>query len=223
VARILLIEDDAASRQMLATYLLRQGHDVIEAANGVEALSKAHKADLIILDLVLPEMTGWDVAEELRLRQSETPILIASALHAEEERLRGYELGADDYITKPVCLPELSAKIKVILRRCGITDVVSCGSLKLLARERQALVNSKPADLTSLEFDILWLLATNSGRVFTRQQIMDRVWGDYFTGNSRTVDVAILRLRRKLGKAQAAELLETVRGVGYRLRVPAVA
>ena len=217
MAKILIVDDDPAIREILAAYLRREGHQVAEAERGDEALMKAGSAELLILDLMLPGLDGWSVARQLREAGFEAPILMLTARGEEEERVRGFELGADDYVTKPFSPREVVARVRALLRRAGHRDRLVYGGLELRPRTREVFLDGAPVPLSKLEFDLLLVLAQHPGMVFSRERLLDRVWGPDFFGVDRVVDVHIAGLRKKLkDDPEHPRFIETVRGVGYR-------
>ena len=217
MAKILIVDDDPAIREILAAYLRREGHQVVEAERGDEALIKAGSAELLILDLMLPGLDGWSVARQLREAGFEAPILMLTARGEEEERVRGFELGADDYVTKPFSPREVVARVRALLRRAGHRDRLVYGGLELRPRTREVFLDGAPVPLSKLEFDLLLVLAQHPGMVFSRERLLDRVWGPDFFGVDRVVDVHIAGLRKKLkDDPEHPRFIETVRGVGYR-------
>lgn len=217
MAKILIVDDDPAIREILAAYLRREGHQVAEAERGDEALMKAGSAELLILDLMLPGLDGWSVARQLREAGFEAPILMLTARGEEEERVRGFELGADDYVTKPFSPREVVARVRALLRRAGHRDRLVYGGLELRPRTREVFLDGAPVPLSKLEFDLLLVLAQHPGMVFSRERLLDRVWGADFFGVDRVVDVHIAGLRKKLrDDPEHPRFIETVRGVGYR-------
>ena len=217
MAKILIVDDDPAIREILAAYLRREGHQVAEAERGDEALMKAGSAELLILDLMLPGLDGWSVARQLREAGFEAPILMLTARGEEEERVRGFELGADDYVTKPFSPREVVARVRALLRRAGHRDRLVYGGLELRPRTWEVFLEGAPVPLSKLEFDLLLVLAQHPGMVFSRERLLDRVWGADFFGVDRVVDVHIAGLRKKLrDDPEHPRFIETVRGVGYR-------
>lgn len=205
--RVLLVDDDKA--------LL----EVLEAENGEKALALFPRADLIILDLMLPKLDGFQVLAEVRRERPELPILMLTARGEEEERVKGLELGADDYVVKPFSPKEVVARVKALLRRAGLKEELHYGPLRLLPKERQAYLEGKPLPLSQLEFDLLLTLAQHPGMVFTRERLLEKVWGPDFPGIDRVVDVHIAGLRKKLmDDPENPRFIETVRGLGYRFR-----
>lgn len=193
--------------------------EVLEAENGEKALALFPRADLIILDLMLPKLDGFQVLAEVRRERPELPILMLTARGEEEERVKGLELGADDYVVKPFSPKEVVARVKALLRRAGLKEELHYGPLRLLPKERQAYLEGKPLPLSQLEFDLLLTLAQHPGMVFTRERLLEKVWGPDFPGIDRVVDVHIAGLRKKLmDDPENPRFIETVRGLGYRFR-----
>lgn len=214
--RVLLVEDDDGIAEPLTRALAREGFDVERVATGRGALD-APASEFVLLDLRLPDIDGYEVCKELRKR-SETPIIMMTARSEEVDRVIGLELGADDYIVKPFGVRELVARMRAVLRRTGIQEgrtALSVGALSIDTRTRKVMLGDGEIDLTVKEFDILALLASEPGSVFTRSQVMERVWETSWYGASKTIDVHVASLRRKLDDAG---WIETVRGVGFRLR-----
>ncbi len=217
MTRVLLVDDDQAIRELLRAYVQRDGFDVVEAADGVTALEKAPSCDLVVLDLMLPEVDGWEVAHVLKRDRPELPILMLSARGTEEERVLGLELGADDYVVKPFSPREVSARVKALLRRSGLGEALVHGGLTLTPSTRSVTLDGGPVRLSRLEFDLLLTLAQHPGLVWSRERLLERLWGPDFDGIERVVDVRIAALRKKLGDdADAPRFIATVHGVGYR-------
>lgn len=216
MASILLIEDDPAVLEVLEAYLTAAGHQVLEARDGLSGIELAPAADLAIVDLMLPKMTGLEVVRWLGDNLPELPVLILSALGSEEDRVLGLEVGADDYVTKPFSPREVVARVKALLRRQG-PDRLNYGDLNIDPVARRVRLAGEEVALTKTEFDLLWLLVQHPGVAFSRERILARVWGTDFPGVDRVVDVHINSLRKKLGQeANSPGFIETVRGVGYR-------
>src|SRR5438874_6238399 len=223
-ATVLVVEDERKLRDLVRSYLERAGFTVLSTDSGAEAITMALTSvpDLVILDLGLPDVPGETVARELRATgpTAGTPILMLTAKTAEEDRIRGLELGADDYVTKPFSPRELVLRVNAILRR-GKGDSVeekklSVGPITLDSARHQVDVGGKPVRLTSVEFKLLSMLMRRQGRVQERDRLLNEVWGYESVIDTRTVDTHVRRLRKKLGKA--ADAIETVRGFGYRIR-----
>ena len=223
---ILVVDDEPAVTDLLAYNLRKAHYEVLVAADGRQALQRARDAspDLILLDLMLPEVDGLDVCRELR-KTSDVPIIMITALGEETDRVVGLELGADDYVTKPFSVRELMARIKAVLRRtksssgesAPTTLLYAPGDLQMDLEARTVTIGEENLNLTRLEFDLLYHLISNAGRVMTRERLLEQVWGYDFAGDTRAVDSAIKRLRAKLRNASAdAEAIESVRGLGYR-------
>ncbi len=228
--RILLVEDDADIALSLRYNLEREGgYHVASVRDGEAALREAvsHPPDLVLLDLNLPGMDGLEVCRFLRSNPTTAavPIIMVTARVGEAERIVGLDLGADDYITKPYSVKEALARIRAVLRRTPHgpheeTEVLNEGPILVLTAERLVRVADREVTLTRKEFDLLVDLIRNRGRVLTRERLLERVWGYDYPGETRTVDVHIRRLRRKLGDP-GERGIETVVGVGYRFRTPA--
>ncbi len=224
--RILVVDDEPAVSDLLAYNLRKAHYDVLVADDGHTALEQARQTppDLILLDLMIPEVDGLDVCRELR-KTSDVPIIMITARGEEIDRVVGLELGADDYVTKPFSVRELMARIKAVLRRAQSGDKTGKSSkllhgpagLTMDIDARSVLIGDANLDLTRLEFDLLYHLLSNAGRVQTREQLLEQVWGYDFVGDTRSVDSAVKRLRAKLRAASDdADVIEAVRGVGYR-------
>ncbi|AWT37626.1 DNA-binding response regulator [Deinococcus arenae] len=219
MARVLIVDDDPAILEILGAYLRADGHDVREAATGVQARALLPEVDLAVLDWMLPGVSGLDVAREQRRAHPDFPLILLSARGEEEDRLRGLDVGADDYVTKPFSPREVAARVRALLRRSGVRDVVGGAGLSVNARTREVTLDGAPLALTRLEFELLLTLAGHPGLVWTRERLLDRVWGADDPVVERVVDVHLAGLRRKLGEdAARPRFIETVRGVGYRFR-----
>jgi len=226
MTKILIVEDESSFSEALAFLLGKEGFEVSVAEDGREALNLFAKegADLILLDLMIPEVSGVEVCRTIR-STSQVPIIMLTAKDAEIDKVVGLELGADDYVTKPYSSRELIARIKAVLRR-GVSDaelngeleVISVGPVRLDTARHQASINGNPVALPLKEFELLEFLMRNSGRVLTRSQLIDRVWGGDYFGDTKTLDVHIKRLRSKLETDPANPvLIQTIRGLGYKL------
>ncbi len=221
-ARVLLVEDDEALAQALALELRHHGYEVRAEADGPAAIlaSKEWAPELVLLDLGLPSLDGVDVCRRLR-GDSTVPIIIITARETIDDRVRALDAGADDYVAKPFSLEELRARIRAALRRSQPGDeerLLQIGQLQLDADTRTASWSAVPIELTQREFDLLEFLMRNPHIVLSRSTLLSEVWGYEFMGGSNTVDVYVGYLRKKLGRAGAPALIETVRGVGYALR-----
>ena len=214
---VLLVEDEHSIGSMTRGYLERSGYRVVWVRSGEEALAEVdrHPIRIVVLDIRLPGIDGFDVARTLRTR-SDIPILMLTARDEEPDRVAGLELGADDYLTKPFSPRELVARMKAVLRRTdgrSAEDILTLGDVVLDRNAREVAVDDRAVELTTKEFDLLATLLENPGIVISRDQLLDRVWGMTYPGGTRTVDVHVAQLRRKLGRP---ELIRTVRGAGYK-------
>ncbi len=220
---ILLVEDDPRIARTVKRGLAEAGHRVETASDGADGLARALPGgyDLIILDLLLPEMDGLEVCRSLRRQQVRTPILMLTARDAVPDRVRGLDAGADDYLTKPFALEELLARIRALARRSGEGgdgDTLRVGDLILDVARREARRGDRRIDLTAREFALLDFLMRNPGRVLTKDQITDHVWGYDSEATSNVVEIYIHYLRDKIDRGFPRPLIRTVRGVGYTLR-----
>jgi DNA-binding response OmpR family regulator len=221
--RILVVDDEPNIRKVVTSYLRSEGFEVAEAADGEAALAAFDRTDpdLVILDVMMPGRDGISVLTELR-RRSDVYVIMLTARAEETDRIIGLSVGADDYVAKPFSAKELVARVRAVLRRTrpgpAAGDDRPAAGLTVDVERHEVAVDGSPAELTALEFDILAALAAAPGRVFTRRQLLERVWGwDYF-GDERVVDVHIRKLRRALGDdASSPRFIATVRGVGYKL------
>jgi DNA-binding response OmpR family regulator len=220
--KVLLVEDDVDVVRVVKAYLEREGFTVKVESDGDSGLRSAlaEPPALIVLDWMLPRLSGLDVLRSLR-RTAATPVILLTARNDEMDRVIGLELGADDYVVKPFSPRELVARVRAVLRRgAGATvppETLAVGPLRLDASRREATVEGALLPLTTLEFDLLLTFAEAPGRVFTREALIERVWGHEFDGGDRVVDVHVSNVRQKLVAAGADGLLRTVRGVGYAL------
>jgi phosphate regulon transcriptional regulator PhoB len=225
---ILIVDDEPTIAEVVELYLQREGFKVLKAADGMSALDLAAQQppDLVVLDLMLPGVNGLDVARRLRSDRN-TPIIMLTARNEEADRVVGLELGADDYVTKPFSPRELVARVKAVLRRTNPavpqedTHVLAMGDLRLDTAGHSATLRGQPINLTAREFDLLTFLMQHPGQVFTREQLLDNVWGYTFASELSTVTVHIRRLREKIERDPTnPTLLQTVWGVGYKLERP---
>ncbi|MEW6183150.1 MAG: response regulator transcription factor [Bacillota bacterium] len=220
--RVLLVDDEPRIRELLRKYLLAEGFEVGEAADGETALTEAAAGewDLIVLDLMLPGRDGWDVCRQMR-KTLDVPVIMLTARSDEMDRVLGLELGADDYIVKPFSPREVIARIKAVLRRSRkypeAEKQLVLGKVIIDPAARTVTVGTEPVPLTPKEFDLLFALGKAPGRAFRREELLTLIWGYDFYGDSRTVDTHITRLREKLGRAGASPLITTVWGVGYKI------
>lgn len=224
MSRILVVEDDADAAQVVSAYLTREGYAVEVAHDGAAGLQAALTAPpaLVVLDWMLPGVAGPEFLTALR-RAQRTPVIMLTARSEESDRIVGLELGADDYVVKPFSPRELVARVRAVLRRSQAREVAEADEavehrgLRVDPLQRQASFAGREVELTTLEFDLLFALARAPGRVFSRNDLIERVWGPDFTGVDRVVDVHVSNLRQKLASVGAGALLVTVRGVGYKV------
>jgi DNA-binding response OmpR family regulator len=226
--RILLVDDEQPIQTLLSFPLQRDGYEVVQASDGREALARfdEQQFDLVVLDLMLPRMDGLEVCKRLRAQGSTVPIIMLTAKSEEIDKVLGLELGADDYITKPFSMREFRSRVKAALRRAGMThpeaddeQPIEVRGLRIDPTKRTVTRNSDSVATTFVEFEILSALARSPGRVFTRDMLLARVWGDSAYRDPRTIDVHIRHLREKIeADPKEPEYLFTVRGVGYRFR-----
>jgi DNA-binding response OmpR family regulator len=231
-ARILLVDDEESIQTLLSYPLRKDGYHVTSALDGREALQRFTEArfDLVILDLMLPKLDGVEVCRQLRAR-SQVPIIMLTAKGSETDKVAGLEVGADDYITKPFSMREFRSRVKAALRRSSMgasssggerteaEEPVNAGELRIDFDKRTVRMREELVRTTFVEFEILGLLARSPGRVFTREALLERIWGDSAYRDPRTIDVHIRHLREKLEQeAKEPEYIFTVRGVGYRFR-----
>ena len=223
MTRILIVEDEPSLSEPLAFLLQREGYETSVAADGVTALSEfdAENADLVLLDLMLPGLSGTEVCREIRTR-SNVPIIMLTAKDSEVDIVVGLELGADDYVTKPYSTRELLARIRAVLRRRTEDDpadsgILQVGGIRMDVERHTVSVDGSETPMPLKEFELLELLLRNAGRVLTRGQLIDRVWGSDYFGDTKTLDVHIKRIRSKIERVPSTpEMLVTVRGLGYR-------
>jgi DNA-binding response OmpR family regulator len=224
--KLLIVEDDPNLLETLKYNLRKESYDVVTAIDGEQALeiARREKPDLIILDIMLPKLSGFDVCRILR-KEMTAPILMLTAKADETDKVVGLEIGADDYVTKPFSIRELIARVRAMLRRTQIKEIqlpeeraIEIGAIRVDISRHQALLNDAVLDLRPKEFDLLAFLARNKGLVFSREQLLEKVWGYDYAGDTRTVDVHIRWLREKIetDPSNPKQLL-TVRGAGYKL------
>lgn len=223
MTRILIVEDEESFREGLQYMLSREGFEVVLASDGAQGMAEFDKSepDLVLLDWMLPEMPGIEVCKYIRTKSS-VPVIMLTAKDTEVDKVVGLELGADDYVTKPFSTPELLARIRAVLRRGGDIDipnasVIENGPIRMDIDRHAISVNGEDVSMPLKEFELLECLMRNSGRVLTRGQLMDRVWGSNYHGDGKTLDVHIKRIRSKIEPDPANPIyLTTVRGLGYR-------
>jgi two-component system response regulator RegX3 len=227
VTKILVVEDEASFSEALEFLLGKEGFSVVTAETGTEALKKFDQGgiDLVLLDLMIPEVSGTEVCRQIRTK-SRVPIIMLTAKDSEVDKVVGLEIGADDYVTKPYSSRELVARIRAVLRRNSgdaidsESGLMTVGPVRMDVDRHQVAVNGNPVSLPLKEFELLEFLMRNAGRVLTRMQLIDRVWGSDYVGDTKTLDVHIKRLRAKIETDPAnPTLIQTVRGLGYKMEL----
>ena len=227
MTKILVVEDEASFSEALEFLLGKEGFSVVTAENGSDALKKFDQGgiDLVLLDLMIPEVSGTEVCRQIRSK-SRVPIIMLTAKDSEVDKVVGLEIGADDYVTKPYSSRELVARIRAVLRRNSGEDVdlepgvMNVGAVRMDVERHQVSVKGIPVSLPLKEFELLEFLMRNAGRVLTRMQLIDRVWGSDYVGDTKTLDVHIKRLRAKIETDPAnPTLIQTVRGLGYKMEL----
>lgn len=223
--RVFVIDDDENIRQLISLYLLKEGYKIFEFENGELGLAafKKEEPDLILLDVMMPGLDGYDTLKEIR-KKSSVPVIMITAKNETFDKVLGLELGADDYMVKPFEPKELSARIKAVIRRTNIQtqekdeEVVRVPDLTINMTDFNIIYYGETLELPPKEIELLFFLVSNPNRVYTREQLLDRIWGYDFFGETRTVDVHIKRLREKLNRTNSWEI-KTVWGVGYKFRL----
>ncbi len=225
MTRVLLVEDEESYREATSYMLRREGYEVVAAADGRTGLDEFARAgaDIVLLDLMLPGLSGVEVCRQLR-QTSGVPVIMVTARDSEIDKVVGLEIGADDYVTKPFSHRELVARIRAVLRRGQdnepIADVIEAGDVRMNVERHEVTLRGDPVRLALKEFELLEMFLRNPGRVLTRGQLIDRVWGSDYFGDTKTLDVHVKRLRAKLEADPATpKLFVTVRGLGYKLDV----
>lgn len=215
---ILIIEDEKSIQNILRAFLEDAGYSITLADDGMEGIAAFHKDkfDLVLLDIMMPKLDGYTVCEMIR-KEGDTPIILLTALDDEDSQMKGFDLLADDYITKPFSMPLVLRRIKAVLRRTQDKDensfILTWGEIQLDTENFKVYVSGREIVLTAREFEILRLFMENKGRVFTREQLLDLIWNYDYVGDDRIINTHIKNLRRKLG----VDCIETIRGVGYRI------
>lgn len=228
MTRVLVVDDEESFRETLAFMLRKEGFDVATASTGQEALDDLERdgADLVLLDLMLPGVSGTEVCRQIRQR-TKTPVIMVTAKDSEVDKVVGLELGADDYVTKPFSTRELLARMRAVLRRSDAgdplesgEDILIAGPVRMDVERHIVTVDDRQVQLPLKEFELLRILLLNAGRVMTRSQLIDRVWGSDYVGDTKTLDVHVKRLRSKIEADPAdPQLLTTVRGLGYKFEL----
>ncbi|MGO4109543.1 response regulator transcription factor [Paenibacillus sp. YAF4_2] len=218
--KILVVDDDPNIRELVSLFLRREGYEVIEATNGEDALThlEAVKPDLAVIDVMMPKMDGWALCSALR-ESFDMPLLMLTAKGETAHKVKGFELGADDYVVKPFDPPELIVRVKALLKRYRIasSQIVEFGGLSMNRSDFQLVANGEKILLPPKEFELLFKLASYPGKTFTREHLIEQLWGMNYEGDERTVDVHIKRLRERFPEEAFGFRIVTIRGLGYRL------
>ena len=224
MSKILIVDDDPHIRELARVFLKNEGFDICEAGDGVEALSllETTRVDLVVLDIMMPNMDGWELCRQLK-DLYDYPLLMLTARGETHQKLKGFELGTDDYLVKPFEPLELVARVKALLKRYRIatSQTVEIGKLHMDRKTFEISLDGESLTLPLKEFELLFKLSSSPGRTFTRQQLIEDIWGYDFHGNDRTLDVHINRLRERFPEEQHAFKITTIRGLGYRLELQA--
>ncbi|MDO3412760.1 response regulator transcription factor [Saccharibacillus sp. CPCC 101409] len=222
MVHILAADDDPAILELIALYLSREGYSVQKAEDGIEVQEwlGRRRWDLILLDVMMPGIDGFKLCEEIREYYGDVPILMVTARGETEDRIKGFRLGTDDYVVKPFIPEELVMRVKALLRRYKVFsgESLQVGEVLLDASSKEARIGGRPAPLPAKEFDLLYTLAGFPGQIFTRDQLIEKIWGPDYEGDERTIDVHIKRLRDRFPEALGFSI-QTIRGIGYRVEV----
>ncbi|MDF2959557.1 MAG: heme response regulator HssR [Paenibacillus sp.] len=223
MASLLVVDDDNHIRELMSAVLRHEGFEVLEAGHGIEALAvmEASKVDLVILDVMMPEMDGWDLCAKLRNRYPELPLLMVTAKGETQQKVKGFGLGADDYLVKPFDPIELVVRAKALLKRYRVepSQTIHCGAVQLNRQHFEVIRGDEHLTLPLKEFELLYMLAAHPGQIFTRNQFIEHIWGLDYEGDERTVDVHIKRLRERFPEETSHFTITTIRGLGYKLEV----
>ncbi|MDM5201545.1 response regulator transcription factor [Fictibacillus enclensis] len=224
MAKILIVDDDPHIRELIHVILAKEGLSTVEAADGEAALSllEKHKIDLIILDIMMPNMDGYAFCQEVRTYYSDKlPILMVTAKGETAQKVKGFDLGADDYLVKPFAGAELAARVRVLLKRyqINLSNRIEIGDAVIDRDTNKVLLGKETIDLPLKEFELLFMLASHPQKIFSREQLIEDIWGFDYAGDERTVDVHIKRLRQRFSDEDCPFKISTVRGLGYRLEV----
>jgi two-component system, OmpR family, response regulator len=223
LAKVLVVDDEPNIRELVSLYLKDEGFDIVEKSNGVDALDYAdnHTVDWVVLDIMMPQMDGWVLCTKLR-EFGDMPILMMTAKGEAQDRIRGFKLGTDDYLVKPFDPVELVLRVKALLKRYRIStsSIIKLGNLSLDRSSYQVIYeNGKTATLPMKESELLYKLGSYTGQLFTRDTLIEQIWGIDYEGDERTVDVHIKRLRERFAEFESDFHIVTIRGLGYRLEV----
>lgn len=222
MAPIMIVDDDPYIRELVRVFMLKEGFDVIEASDGADALKQLEtvQVDMVIMDIMMPNMDGWELCKELR-EHYDIPLLMLTAKGETSQKVKGFELGTDDYLVKPFEPVELAMRVKALLKRYKIasSQTVQVGDLSMNRKTYEVTVGAESVTLPLKEFELLYKLASYPGKTFSRDQLIEQIWGFDYEGNERTVDVHINRLRERFPEERHAFRIATIRGLGYRMEV----
>lgn len=223
MTKLLVVDDDAYIRELVKVFLQNEGLEVIEAMDGVDALSKlaAEKVDMVVMDIMMPNMDGWTLCEEISSFNTDLPILMLTAKGETSQKVKGFHLGTDDYLVKPFEPAELIVRVKSILKRyrISVSQIVEAGNVKLNRQTHEVDLNGEIIILRLKEFELLFTLASYVGKTFSREQLIEEIWGYDYEGDERTVDVHIKRIRERFPQEMSGFIIRTIRGLGYRLEL----
>ncbi|QGG50881.1 response regulator transcription factor [Lysinibacillus pakistanensis] len=223
MTKLLVVDDDSYIRELVKVFLQNEGLEVIEATDGVDALSKlaAEKVDMVVMDIMMPNMDGWTLCEEIRSFNTDLPILMLTAKGETSQKVKGFQLGTDDYLVKPFEPAELIVRVKSILKRyrISVSQIVEAGNVKLNRQTHEVDLNGEIIILRLKEFELLFTLASYVGKTFSREQLIEKIWGYDYEGDERTVDVHIKRIRERFPQEMSGFIIRTIRGLGYRLEL----
>lgn len=221
MAKILVVDDDPDIRELIRFYLREEGFDIEEANHGVDAWNqmKRSPADLVVLDIMMPEMNGWELCRRLNSAYPDVPLLMITAKGETSQKVKGFQLGTADYLVKPFDPPELVVRVKALLRRYRIltSHIVQAGNVELNRQSYEAIQNGGRIRMPPKEFELLFKLASHQGQIFTRNQLIEQIWGFDYDGDERTVDVHIKRIRERFPEDLSAFAIVAIRGLGYKL------
>ncbi|MFS0836560.1 response regulator transcription factor [Paenibacillus sp. 1P03SA] len=221
MANILVVDDDAHIRELVLIFLQAEGLQVLEAVDGLDALSKleTNKIDMVILDIMMPKMDGWELCREIRAHYGDLPLLMLTAKGETSQKVKGFNLGTDDYLVKPFEPAELAVRVKSLLKRyrISVSQAVEVGSVTMRRSTYELMWNGENLTLPLKEYELLFKLGSYPGKTFSRDQLIEEIWGYDYAGDERTVDVHIRRLRERFPEEDCGFRIRTIRGLGYRL------
>ncbi len=223
MTKLIVVDDDNHIRELVKVFLQNEGLEIVEAVDGVDALSKleTEKVDMVIMDIMMPNMDGWELCKEIRHDNNDLPILMLTAKGETAQKVKGFNLGSDDYLVKPFEPAELIVRVKSILKRyhISLSQTVEIGNVKMNRNTYELVYDGEHITLRLKEFDLLFTLASYAGKTFSRDQLIEEIWGFDYEGDERTVDVHIKRLRERFPEETSGFAIQTIRGLGYRLEL----